>query len=560
MSDDLGKKAAEWREKMESLRRGGQLKDEAVTDAGIPVKWVYTPLDVQDLDYMEDVGLPGEFPYVRGSRNTGYLSRLWTMRQNTGFGGGSETNERLKFLMRSGETGLNVILDAPTHRWVDCDHEMAKGQVGFTGVSISTLRDMEDLFDGIPLDKARVTLIAQASAPIIMAMYLAAAEKRGIKPSDLKGDVQNDPLREYEGVGCGGYRVFPMRHALKLSLDVMEHAIRNMPQWTPVTVNGHAIREYQISPDMEAAIVLSNAKEYLKGLVSRGLSVDEVAPRFGFFMATNHNHLFQEVAKFRACRYLWATMLKNEFQARDSRSYQLRIGTLNIGTFFTRQHPLNNITRITLQTLAAVLGGCQSIATMAYDEALSLPTEEAQYTSLCIQNIIAHETGITDTIDPLGGSYMVESLTKAVREKVQEWVAKVDAKGGVAEAVEKGFFQEELVGSQEALKRLREVETGERVVVGVNKFQKEEEQTARPTLFRVDPEYEEAQKRKLVEFKASRDTARLHGVLSQLEGAVVSGANIMPFLIDAVKAGATVGETGAILARHYGEARRGFVF
>ncbi len=559
MADDLSKKVEEWNARLDSMRQNGQLKDEAVTDAGIPVKAVYTPLDVSGLDYADDIGLPGEYPYVRGSRNTGYISRLWTMRQNTGFGGGSETNERLKFLMRSGETGLNIILDAPTHRWVDCDHEIATGQVGFTGVSISTLQDMEDLFEDIPLDKARVTLIAQANAPIIMAMYVAAAEKRGIALADLKGDIQNDPLREYEGVGCGGYRVFPMRPALKLALDVMEYAIRNIPQWTPVTVNGHAIREYQISPDMEAAIVLSNAREYLKGLVSRGLNVDQIAPRFGFFMATNHNYLFQEVAKFRACRYLWASMMKEEFHASDQRSYQLRIGTLNIGTFFTRQHALNNITRITLQTLAAVLGGCQSIATMAYDEALALPTEEAQYTSLCIQNIIAHETGITDTIDPMGGSYMIESITKTMRDKIQEWMLKIGEKGGVAEAVDKGFFQKDLVGSQQAMKRLMEVETGERVVVGVNKMEREEE-LARPRLFAPNPEYEKAQKAKLAEFKNKRDSQRVSEALSGLDRVISTDANVMPCLIEAVKAGATVGETGAILGKHYGEAKRGFVF
>ena len=559
MTDDLSKRAEEWNARLSSMRQQGVLKDETVTDAGIRIKSVYTPLDVGGLDYGEDIGLPGEFPYVRGSRNTGYLSRLWTMRQNTGFGGGSETNERLKFLIRSGETGLNVILDAPTHRWVDCDHDIAKGQVGFTGVSISTLQDMEDLFEGIPLEKARVTLIAQANAPIIMAMYVAAAERRGIGLNDLKGDIQNDPLREYEGVGCGGYRVFPMRPALKLALDVMEYSVRNIPQWTPVTVNGHAIREYQISPDMEAAIVLSNAKEYLKGLVSRGLDIDQVAARFGFFMATNHNHLFQEVAKFRACRYLWASMLKEEFKARDPRSYQLRIGTLNIGTFFTRQHALNNITRITLQTLAAVLGGCQSIATMAYDEALALPTEEAQYTSLCIQNIIAHETGITDTIDPLGGSYMVESITKSMRDKIHEWMTRIDERGGVAAAVDKGFFQKDLVGSQEALKRLMEVETGERVVIGVNKMEREEE-LARPKLFEPDPQYEAQQKAKLSEFKRKRDSQRAGEALSRLERVVKTDANVMPALIEAVKAGATLGETGAVLGRQFGEAKRGFVF
>ena len=557
--EEIIKKGKEWKQNLDKLKEEGRIKEEVITDSGIPVKWLYTPEDVADIDYLKDIGFPGEYPYTRGSRNTGYLSRTWTMRQNTGFGGGKETNERLKFLIKSGETGLNIILDTATHRWVDCDDKIAEGQVGFSGVSISTLQDMEDLFEDIPLDKVRVTLIAQASAPIITAMYIALAEKRGIAIADLKGDVQNDPLREYESVGCGGYRVFPMRHALKLSLDVMEYVFRNMPQWTPVTVNGHAIREYQITPVMEAGIVLSNAKEYMKGLVKRGLKIDDFAARFGFFVATNHYHLFQEIAKFRAYRYLWAKMLKEEFKAENPRSYQLRIGTLNIGTFFTRQHAINNITRITLQTLAAVLGGCQSLATMAYDEALALPTEDAQYTSLSIQQIVAHETGIPDTVDPLGGSYLIESLTKSVREKVLELVNKIDNNGGTAEAIEKGFFEREIAGSKECLKRLLEVETGERTVIGLNKFEREEPE-AKPELFRPDPQYEEGQKRKLADFKAKRDPQRLAGALSELEEAAKQDKNVMPSLIKAAKEGATVGETGAILKKIYGEDNRIFTF
>lgn len=444
---------------------------------------------------------------------------------------------------------MAIIFDLPGQRWIDCDHPMAKGQVGFSGTSISSLQDMEDLFEGIPIDKIRVSIIALTSAPILMAMFIAAAEKRGLNISQLKGDLQNDPLKEFEGLGAG-FPIFPVRPALKLSLDAMEYIIKHMPGWTPVTVNGHCVREYQITAAMEAAVVLSNAKEYIKGLVARDLSVDECAPRLGFFVATNHHNFFQEIAKFRAYRYLWAKMIKDEFGAKEPGSCVIRLGTLNIGTYFTRQHPINNITRITLQVLASVLGGCQSVNTMGYDEALALPAEDAQYTSLCIQNIIADETGIPDTADPLGGSYYMESLTKAMREKITEWVQKIEATGGVVAAIEKGFFEREIVGKNESLKRWKEVESGERIVIGLNKFQADEEEEG-PLPFRHNPAYEEEQKKKLAAFKGKRDLQRVESSLRELEDVARRGHNIMPGLVKAVKQGATVGETGAVLKKVY---------
>lgn len=525
-------------------------RDDVRTNSGTPVKPIYTPDDVQGLDVDHDLGRPGQYPYVRGVYDTMYRGRLWTMRHISGFGGGEECNERLKMLLESGSTGLNIIFDLPAQRWFDCDDPRAKGQVGQAGVSLSTIQDMEELFDGIPIEQTNVSLVAPNNGPVVMALYLALAEKRGIPSQQLQGSLQNDPLKEYENLECG-FHVFPIRPALKLAVDAMEHCIRNLPRWSPVTVNGHCLREFGISAAQETAVVLANAKEYSKGLMGRGLSPDTFAPRLGVFVASHHYSFLEEVAKYRALRRLWATMMHDDLGAQTERACALRIGTCNIGTSFTAQHARNNIARITLQVLAAVFGGCQSINTMAYDEPISLPTEDASYTSLSIQNIIAHETGIADIADPLGGSYAVESLTRALEEKISEILGQIDGAGGVVEAVESGFFETTLNGRETSLSLMQRIQSGEQVVVGFNKFNRDEEVPV--PAFHTDPRYEESQRRKLAQFRASRDPSLVETGLRALEDAARRDENVMPSLVQAVKNGATVGETGEVLKQVYGE-------
>ncbi len=549
--DKVAQERKKWEQQASDASNNLTGAGEPVTHSGIRLKRLYTCEDTADIDYLRDLGFPGEHPFTRGVYHTMYRGRPWTFRQMSGFEGGVESSERHKFLLNTGNTGLNTALDGPTNAGMDPDNPRARGHVGWGGTSICTLQDMEQLFEGVPMEKTNVSIVTDITALPMAAMYVALSEKRGLDPARLEGSLQNDPLKHYGGLGMAQYNAFPMKPAYKLALDLMEYATACLPRWTHVTVNGHCISEIGLSPDEEIAVVLANAKEYVKGLVGRGLNVDQFAPKIGFFVSTHHWDFFEQIAKYRALRRLWARMMREEFKAENPRSCALRIGVLNTGYALTAKWPLNNITRITLQVLAAAFGGCQSISTMAYDEPISLPTDDSCYTSASIQNIICYETGIADVADPLGGSYYLESLTDTLEGKISDWLNKIDKFGGVIGAIEDGFFERELNGKQKSLNRMREMDSGERIVVGVNAFVRE--QKTQVPAFHVDPQYEELRLQRLARFKEQRDPVEVEAGLKALEDDARNNRNVMPSLIRAVKQQSTLGEVVRVLQKQYGE-------
>ncbi|MEM1537726.1 MAG: methylmalonyl-CoA mutase family protein [Candidatus Nezhaarchaeales archaeon] len=544
--DEVKAKLEEWeREKvLKLLNKAPERKKEFTTLSGIPVKRLYTPIDVK-AEYLRDLGFPGEYPYTRGIYPTMYRGRIWTMRQYAGYGTAEETNQRFKFLLKEGQTGLSVAFDLPTQLGYDPDHPLSAGEVGRVGVSIATLRDMEALFNGIPLDKVTTSMTINATCPTVLAMYVAVAEKQGIPPKALGGTVQNDILKEY--VARGNY-IYPPEPSMKLVVDVIEYCVKEMPRWNPISVSGYHMREAGATAVQEVAFTLSSGIAYVEACIKRGLDVDSFAPRISFFFGA-HNDLFEEVCKFRAARRLWARIMKERFDAKNPDSCRLRFHVQTDGVTLTAQQPLNNIVRVTLQALAATLGGAQSVHTNSFDEALCLPTEEAVRVALRTQQIIAFESNVTNTVDPLGGSYYVEWLTDEIESRAESYIKRIDSMGGMVKAVENGYVQREIADS--AYKYQKAVENNELVVVGVNAFTIEEKPPLK--LLRVRPEVEEAQRMRLAKVKAERDQQRVKSALLKLSEAARSDENVMAAVLECVKAYVTLQEISDALREVYGE-------
>lgn len=477
-----------------AIERFPERKEEFKSTSGYEFKRLYTPLDVERFDYLNDLGFPGMYPFTRGVQPTMYRARFWTMRQYAGFGTAEESNKRYKYLLEQGQMGLSVAFDLPTQIGYDSDDPMAEGEVGKVGVAIDSLEDMEILFDGIPLDKVSTSMTINSTAAILLAMYIAVAEKQGVPMEKLSGTIQNDILKEY--IARGTY-IFPPQPSMRIITDIFEFCSKNMPKWNPISISGYHIREAGSTAVQEVAFTLADAIAYVETAIKAGLDPNVFGRRLSFFFAA-HNNFLEEIAKFRAARRLWAKIMKERFGVTNEKAMMLRFHTQTGGSTLTAQQPLNNIIRVTIQALAAVLGGTQSLHTNSYDEALGLPTEESVRIALRTQQIIAYESGVADTIDPLGGSYVIEALTNNIEEKAMEYIKKIDEMGGMVKAIESGYVQKEI--HESAYKMQLAVEKGEEVIVGVNKFNIEEDLTQKEVL-KVNPELEEKQKMKLKKLK-----------------------------------------------------------
>ncbi len=517
---------------------------------GTIVERVYTPAHLRGFE--QDTSLPGEYPFTRHIMPAGYRSRLWTIRQYSGFATVQETNKRYKYLYQQGTTGFSVAFHLPTQIGYDSDHPLAAGEVGRCGVAIDSLQDMERLWDGIPLSEASISMTINATAPIILAMYIAAAEKQGANESELRGTVQNDLLKEY--IARNTY-VFGPEPSMRLITDLCSYCAQNMPEWNSISISGYHMREAGATAIQEAAFTIANAIAYVQAMIDRGMEVDSFAPRFSWLLACNIN-LFEEVAKFRAMRRMWARIMKERFGAQDPRSMMFRFHVQNDGFTSTAQQPLNNIIRVTIEALACVLGSCQSLCTTSYDEALALPSEESVQIAIRTQQIIAHESSVADTVDPLGGSYYVEWLTNQIEEGIEKYIDKIDEMGGALEAIKKGYIQKEIMRS--AYNYQKAVDSGEQVVIGVNKFAAKEE--PKLELFEVDESVEKKQIERLRGLKRDRDNKRVSQVLDKVRQVAKSDQNIMPALIEAVKVYATVGEITDALRDVFGEYRQPSIF
>jgi methylmalonyl-CoA mutase N-terminal domain/subunit len=528
-----------------ALSRGGERDEIFATSAG-PTERLYTPLDVAGLDYERDLGYPGDYPYTRGVQPTMYRGRLWSIRQYAGYGTARETNERFRFLLREGQPGLSVAFDLPTQLGYDSDHPAAEGEVGKVGVAVDSLRDMEVMFDQIPLDQVSTSMTINAPASVLVAMYIVAGEKQGVPHDQIQGTAQNDILKEY--VARGTY-IYPPRPSLRLAVDLMAYCASEAPKFNSISVSGYHIRDAGSTAVQEIAFAFANAIAYIAEAQRRGVDVDEVAPRISWIFNTQNN-FFEEVAKYRALRRLWARLLKERFGAKDPRSWMLRTHVQTGGATLTAQQPENNIVRAAIQALATVLGGVQSLALSCYDEALALPTTDAQRIAVRTQQIIAHESGVTDTIDPLGGSFFVETLTNQLEEKSRALIDRIDDLGGAVAAIESGYMQQEV--QESSVRWQNEVESGKRTIVGVNRFQVEEEPEV--GIFRPNPEAAAAQVRELNALRAERDSKVVETALAALRSASRNESqNLMEPIMDAVRAYATVGEICGVLREEWGE-------
>lgn len=546
--ETLKEKVKVWEEtKLKKVTgRFGERKPVFKNSSGHEIKTVYTPLDVQGFDYEEQLGLPGEYPFTRGVYPNMYRGRLWTMRQYAGFATAEESNKRYKYLLEQGQTGLSIAFDLPTQIGYDSDHPMAEGEVGKVGVAIDSLADMEVLFDGIPLDKVSTSMTINAPAAVLLAMYIAVAEKQGVSKDKLRGTIQNDVLKEY--IARGTY-IFPPKPSMRLVTNTFEYCSKHVPKWNVISVGAYHIREAGSSAVQEVAFAFSNAIAYIEAALKAGLDIDDFAPRISWIYNT-YNNFFEEIAKYRAARRLWAKIIKNRFGAKNPESCMFRIHIQDGGSCMTAQQPLNNIIRGTIHAMASILGGTQSLAICSFDEALGIPTEQSVMLSLRTQQIIAEESGIADTADPLGGSYYVEALTNRIEEQVMEYIEKIDAMGGALAAIEKGFMQQEI--QESAYRYQKDIEEGRQVVVGVNKYKIEEKLT--PEIFRVDPEVARVQTEKLAKLRAERDNAKVEAALKRLrEDAKSEDVNLMDAIIESVKAYATLGEICGVLREEFGE-------
>jgi len=523
------------------LAKHPERKASFATVSGVELERLYTPADVA-LDYERDLGFPGQFPFTRGVQPTMYRGRLWTMRQYAGFGTAEETNARFKLLLAAGQTGLSVAFDLPTQMGYDSDHPMAAGEVGRVGVAIDSLEDMRVLLADIPLDRVSTSMTINATAAVLLALYIAVADERGIPRRTLSGTIQNDILKEY--IARGTY-IYPVEPSLRLITDIFAFCRAEVPRWNPISISGYHMREAGATAAQEIAFTIANALEYVERARARGLAIDEFAPRLSFFFAA-HNHFLEEIAKFRAARRLWARLMRERYGANDE-SCKLRFHTQTGGVTLQAQQPLNNVVRVTVQALAAVLGGTQSLHTNSYDEALALPSAPAATLALRTQQILAYESGVADTIDPLAGSYAIEALTNELEARARAYLERIEERGGAAQAIR--FMQWEIEEAAYAYQRA--VESGEQVIVGVNRFQSEEEE---PVHIEIPAfaELEAAQKAKLARLRAERDATRVAAALAAVREAARGEANLMPPILDAVKAMATVGEISDALRDVWG--------
>jgi methylmalonyl-CoA mutase N-terminal domain/subunit len=537
----------EWtKKKLEpSLKRGPERRERFATTSGIEIKRTYEPDDVKDLDFLDDIGFPGEYPFTRGVQPTMYRGRLWTMRQYAGFGDAEESNRRYRYLFANGQTGLSVAFDLPTQMGRDADHELASGEVGRVGVSIGSLDDMETLLAELPLDKISTSMTINATASILLALYLVVAEKRNVPWAKLNGTIQNDILKEY--VARGTY-IYPPRGSMRIITDIFEFATREVPNWNTISISGYHIREAGSTAAQELAFTIANGIAYVEAAIKAGLKVDDFASRLSFFFNV-HNNFFEEVAKYRAARRLWARIMKDRFGAKDERSMMVRFHAQTAGSSLTAQQVDNNVVRVTLQALAAVLGGAQSLHTNSRDEALALPSEAAALLALRTQQVIAHESGVTDTIDPLGGSWYIESITSELEKKTREYLEKIDDLGGAVAAIERGYMQREIQNA--AFIYQREIETKDRIIVGVNEFTSGD--TPPGDILKVNPAIERKQKERLARIRAERNAEAAQKTLVRVEEVARDGANLMPPIIDAVRAYATLGEISDAMRRVFGE-------
>ena len=528
-----------------SLAKFPERKEKFTTGSNIEVNRLYTPADIENLDYNEELGFPGEYPFTRGVQSTMYRGRLWTMRQYAGFASAEESNARYKYLLDQGQTGLSVAFDLPTQIGYDSDDGLSEGEVGKVGVAIDSLKDMETLFSGIPLDKVSTSMTINAPASVLLAMYIAVAEKQGVSKDKLRGTIQNDILKEY--IARGTY-IFPPEESMRLITNIFEYCSKEVPKWNTISISGYHIREAGSTAAQEVAFTLADGIAYVEAAIKAGLDVDDFAPRLSFFFNA-HNDLLEEVAKYRAARRIWAKIMKERFKAKKSKSMQLKFHTQTAGSTLTAQQPDNNIIRVTIQTLAAVLGGTQSLHTNSRDEALALPTEDSVRIALKTQQIVAHESGVTETIDPLAGSYYIESLTNRIEEEVMRYISTIDELGGSPKAIEKGYIQKEIQNA--AYRYQMEIESLDRIVVGVNKFQIEE--TDKKELLRVDKTVEINQREKLAKLRAERNNDEVERKLKVLKEKAETEENLMPFILDAVREYATLGEICNVLRGVFGE-------
>ncbi len=546
MPDSYDKAYADWERGSleEALRHQPERKDRFETSSGIGMERVFLP-DEPDQDYLRSVGFPGDPPFTRGVHPTMYRGRYWTMRQYAGYASAAESNARYRYLLDQGQTGLSVAFDLPTQIGYDADDPLAEGEVGKVGVSISSLRDMEQLFDQIPLDKVSTSMTINAPAAVLLAMYVAVARRKGVSEDKLRGTIQNDILKEY--IARGTY-IFPPAPAMRLITDVFSYCRQHIPRWNTISISGYHIREAGATAVQEVAFTLANGKAYVDAALSAGLAIDEFAPQLAFFFSVDNNFL-EEVAKFRAARRVWYRLMRDTYGAKDPKSWRLRFHAQTGGSTLTAQQPENNVVRVALQALAAVLGGTQSLHTNSMDEALGLPTEHAVRLALRTQQIIAHESGVADTVDPLGGSYAVEYLTDAIESRALKYMEDIEAMGGALPAVEAGFIQHEI--QESAYRAQMAIEAHEAIVVGVNDFSLDEKVPI--DVLRVDPAIEGAQRRSLEDLRRQRDPAMVESQLERLTAAAEAQANLMPHFIACVEADVTLGEICGRLRRLWGE-------
>lgn len=551
---DLSVSRREWEEDVlgKALERHSESREHFKTESQISIERLYTPEHLIDQDYLEDLGFPGEAPFTRGIHPTMFRGRLWTTRQYAGYASAKESNRRYKYLLDQGNTGLSVAFDLPTQIGYDSDHPMAEGEVGRVGVAIDSLRDMEMLFDGIPMDQVSTSMTINATASILMALYIVVAEKQGVPKTKLRGTVQNDVLKEY--IARGTY-IYPPEPSLRIITDMFSYCEEHLPQWNPISISGYHMREAGCTAVQEVAFTLANGIAYVDAACRAGLKPDELGKNLSFFFSV-HNHFLEEVAKFRAARRLWANIMTDRFDAKSDRARMLRFHTQTAGVTLTAQQPLTNVVRVTIQALSAVLGGTQSLHTNSFDEALALPSEEAVRLALRTQQVLAHESGVIETVDPLAGSYAVESLTRGIEARAMAYIRRIDDMGGMMRAIEQGWVQSEI--HEAAYQHQQSVEAGESVVVGVNSYrEKNEEPTgaskSEPELLYIDPAVESEQREKLAELRQQRDGRAVKKCLSNIEKSARGASNLMPPILEAVRAFATVGEIADTMRDVFGE-------
>ncbi len=544
----------EWRETTlaSALKRAAERQEKFETSSGLEIDTVYTPEDLVNFDYTRDLGYPGEYPFTRGVQANMYRGRIWTIRQYAGFGTAEETNQRYRYLLGQGQTGLSIAFDLPTQIGYDSDHPLARGEVGKVGVAIDSLRDMEILFQDIPLDKVSTSMTINATAPILLAMYIVLGKKQGVEPTKLNGTTQNDILKEYIARGT---HIFPPRPSMQLTTDIFAYCAKQVPRWNTISISGYHIREAGSTAAQEIGFTLANGIAYVQAAIDAGLDVDTFAPRLSFFF-NSHINFFEEIAKFRAARHLWAKIMRERFGAKNSRSWMLRFHTQTAGCSLTAQQPHNNIVRTALEALAATLGGTQSLHTNSFDEAYAPPSEEAVTIAVRTQQILGYESDIADVVDPLGGSYYIEHLTDSLEKEAGEYIAKIDSLGGAVTAIEQGYQQKEIQDS--SYRYQKEFESGKRTVVGVNKFVSPYPKIV--GLLRVKPEVEKKQKERTAQIRKDRNTSNVNQALKRLEDVARSKDNTMPAFLECVEAYATVGEICDVLCKIFATQKEFLVF